>query len=188
MCVIVRTIAGVPVICRADPVVALAAWAEELPGICGPAEADAAVTLAPPTADLAIRCPAAAQGRLCGQLTHTTHLAGEKNEGQFFHVAVEVKGSSWLPSVSVLKQKITHLSQNTFVQTCPSLYNSRDLPIQDGSYVQCLCIHNWFNRVQLQGKDSPNLYKVQIWAWHVSFHSLGGYFTSTYWMKKSLRW
>ena len=100
-CVIVRTIAGVPVVCRADPVVALAAWAEELPGICGPAEADAAVTLAPPTADLAIRCPAAAQGRLCGQLTHTTHLAGEKNEGQFFYLAVEVKGSSWLPSVSV---------------------------------------------------------------------------------------
>lgn len=48
--------------CSTDPVVALAAWTVELPWICGLADADAAVTLAPPTADLAIRCPAAAQG------------------------------------------------------------------------------------------------------------------------------
>ena len=48
--------------CSADPVVALAAWTVELPWICGLADADTAVTLSPPTADLAIRCPAAAQG------------------------------------------------------------------------------------------------------------------------------
>lgn len=54
---------------------AIAAWTVELPWIGGLADADAAVTLAPPTADLAIRGPAAAQGRLRGKLAHTTHLA-----------------------------------------------------------------------------------------------------------------
>lgn len=60
--VIVRTIASYSIKCGTDPVMALAAWAIELPWLCGRAEADATVTLAPPTADLAIRCPAAAQG------------------------------------------------------------------------------------------------------------------------------
>lgn len=83
--VIVRTIASFPIIRGADPVVALAAWTVELPWLCGRAEADATVTPAPPTADLAIRCPAAAQGRLCGQPTHTTHLAGRKKEGQLLY-------------------------------------------------------------------------------------------------------
>lgn len=44
------------------PVVALAAWTVELPRIRGRTDADAAVTFAPPAADLAIRCLAAAQG------------------------------------------------------------------------------------------------------------------------------
>lgn len=55
-------VAGFPIIRSADPVVALAAWAVELPRICGLADADATVTFAPPTADFAIGCPASAQG------------------------------------------------------------------------------------------------------------------------------
>lgn len=78
--IIVRTIASFLVVCGADPVVALAAWTVELPRVRGLADADAAVALAPPAADLAIRCLAAAQGRLCGQLTYTTHLTGGEKE------------------------------------------------------------------------------------------------------------
>lgn len=77
-CIIARTIASFPVMCSTDPVMALAARPIELPWISGLADADAAVAFAPPTADLAIGCPASAQGWLCGQFTHTTHLAGEK--------------------------------------------------------------------------------------------------------------
>lgn len=58
----VHTIASFSIMCGTDPVVALAAWTVKLPWLRGRAEADAAVTLAPPTADLAIRCLAAAQG------------------------------------------------------------------------------------------------------------------------------
>lgn len=68
-------IANFPVVCATDPVVALTARTIEFSWICGLANADATVTFAPPTADLAIRCPTAAQGRLRGQLAHTTHLA-----------------------------------------------------------------------------------------------------------------
>lgn len=51
----VRTIAGFPIKCGADPVVALAAGTVELSWLCGHAEADATFALAPPTADLPIR-------------------------------------------------------------------------------------------------------------------------------------
>lgn len=83
------TIAGVPVMHSTDPVVAFTAGAVEPPGLGGCTDADATVTSAPPTADLAIRCPTAAQRRLCGQFTHATHLSTEKKKerkkGQFFH-------------------------------------------------------------------------------------------------------
>jgi len=80
----VRTIANLPIICCTDPVMALAAGTIELLRLCGLTDADAAVTFAPTTARLAIRCPAAAQGRLCGQLAHTTHLAEKIIKGQLF--------------------------------------------------------------------------------------------------------
>lgn len=51
----IRTIAGFPIKCGADPVVALAAGPVELSWLCGHAEADATFALAPPTADLPIR-------------------------------------------------------------------------------------------------------------------------------------
>ena len=60
--IIVRTIASFLIVYTADPVVALAARPKELPWLGGLADADAAITFAPPTADLAIGCPAAAQG------------------------------------------------------------------------------------------------------------------------------
>lgn len=72
---VAAVVASFPIMRGTDPVVTLAAWTVELPRICGLAVADAAVTLSPPTADLAIRGPAAAKGRLRGQLTHTAHLA-----------------------------------------------------------------------------------------------------------------
>lgn len=72
---VATVIASFPIMRGTDPVVTLAVWTVELSRICGLAVADAAVTLSPPTADLAIRGPAAAKGRLRGQFTHTTHLA-----------------------------------------------------------------------------------------------------------------
>lgn len=116
--IIVRTIASFLVVCGADPVVALAAWTVELPRVRGLADADAAVALAPPAADLAIRCLAAAQGRLCGQLTYTTHLTGgkKKKDGQLLCSFGNFwgEGSSVLPPVSVWPTKYHIWVKNTF--------------------------------------------------------------------------
>lgn len=61
---VAAVVASFPIMRGTDPVVALAAWPVELPRIRGLTDADATVALAPPTADFAIRCPAAALGRL----------------------------------------------------------------------------------------------------------------------------
>lgn len=98
-----RTIAGFLIKCGTDPLLALAAWPVKLPWISSRAKTDAALALAPPTTDFAIRRPAAAQRWFRGQSTHTTHLAGKKEEGQLQSSIRSVwrEGSSVPPPVSV---------------------------------------------------------------------------------------
>lgn len=57
-----RTVAGFPIKCGTDPVVAFAAWTIKLPWIGSRAKADATLALAPPTTDFAVRRPATTQG------------------------------------------------------------------------------------------------------------------------------
>lgn len=59
--VIERTVAGFPIKCGTDPVLALAAWTVKLPWIGSRAKADATLAFAPPTTDFALGRPAATQ-------------------------------------------------------------------------------------------------------------------------------
>lgn len=104
MCFTLLTIAGFPIKCDTHPVMALASWTVELSRLRGHAEADATFTPAPPTADLPIRCPAAAQGRVLGQPAHTTHQAeGGRREDRTAVIQLwKLQSSNVLPAVSVL--------------------------------------------------------------------------------------
>lgn len=112
-----RTIAGFPIKGGAHPVVALAAGAVELSWLCGRAEADATFAPAPPTADLPIRCPAAAQRWLLGQLTYATHQAGEGERGEdSCYTALESLELDFKHAASCVcsKCRIRNLAKNIF--------------------------------------------------------------------------